>query len=100
VLSVILAFSCVLFATGVWWGAPDDWAPDEIRPSDVLDAIQYRFANGWATIYPPLHYAILALCYVPFLIAAALKLTSVTELEPHGDLLMAGRLLSVAMGQA
>ena len=97
-LALILAFSCVLFWTGVWWGAPDHlWAPDEIRPSEVLDGLQHRFAHGWATIYPPLHFAILAFFYAPFRAAGALHLISSDNPESGADLFIASRLVSGAM---
>jgi hypothetical protein len=97
-LALILGFSCVLFATGVSWGAPDHlWAPDEVRPSGVLDGMQQRFANGWATIYPPLHFAILALFYTPFLLAGALHLINFSNPDVGSDLFTAARLVSVVM---
>jgi dolichyl-phosphate-mannose-protein mannosyltransferase/PA14 domain-containing protein len=98
VVRVLLALSALLFATGVWWGAPDQsWAPDEISPADVLFAVQSRFAGGWATKYPPLHYAALAVFYSPFQAAAAFNLIDLDS-GAQSDLLIAGRLLSVAMG--
>jgi hypothetical protein len=97
-IRAILAVSAVLFAVGSSWGIPDlTWAPDEISPADVLVAVDYRFANGWATKYPPLHYAALALCYIPFQAAAAFNLIDL-ESGAQSSLILAGRLLSVVMG--
>jgi hypothetical protein len=94
----ILALTAVLFIAGSWWGAPDlGWAPDEISPADVLLAIQSRFAGGWATKYPPLHYAALAVFYTPFQAAAGFNLIDLDS-DAQSQLLLAGRMLSVAMG--
>ncbi len=97
-IRVLLGLSALLFAAGFWWGAPEQtWAPDEISPADVLFAIENRFAGGWATKYPPLHYAALAIFYSPFQAAAAFNLIDVDS-AGQSHLLLAGRMLSVAMG--
>jgi hypothetical protein len=64
----LLCVSLLLNAVGIFWGINRRWAPDEILPSGVLEAIQLRFANGWHGPYPPFHYYILGLAYLPFLL--------------------------------
>jgi len=97
-IRLLLLGSALLFATGFWWGAPEQtWAPDEISPADVLLALEFRFAGGWATKYPPLHYAALAFFYLPFQAAAAFHLIDVDS-TGQSPLVIAGRMLSVAMG--
>jgi hypothetical protein len=96
----LLGGCTALFASGAWWGVPahGSWAPDEVTPGDVLTAIDARFAGGWATIYPPLHYAVLALVYLPHRVAAALGLIELPALQTVAQLTVLGRLVSVAMG--
>jgi len=100
VLRVLLLASVLLFVPGLCWGVPDygTWVPDEIAPSDVLLATEHRFAGGWASIYPPLHHALLAFLYVPFQAAVVLGLTDLRDLRSYADLVVVGRMLSVAMG--
>lgn len=68
-LHAVLLLSATLNACGIWWGLGWRWAPDEIHPSHVLEAIESRFSNGWSGPYPPFHYYILSLAYAPFLLA-------------------------------
>lgn len=65
----LLLLSVAVNVVGIWWGVNRRWAPDEILPSEVLEAIDLRFANGWHGPYPPFHYYILGLLYAPFLVA-------------------------------
>jgi hypothetical protein len=41
------------------------WAPDELTPARSSDVVQHRFAQGFASIYPMLHYGVLALFTLP-----------------------------------
>src|SRR5437762_11697 len=65
VLTVLTA-AAIVFTVGVWWGLPayGSWAPDEISPAQVRDAWEHGFSDGWATKYPPLHYALLAVAFL------------------------------------
>ena len=68
-LHAVVLLSAALNACGIWWGLNWRWAPDEIYPTHVLEAIESRFSNGWSGPYPPFHYYVLSLAYVPFLVA-------------------------------
>ena len=76
-LHAVVLLSAALNACGIWWGLNWRWAPDEIYPSQVLEAIESRFSNGWSGPYPPFHYYVLSLAYVPFLVADWLLATRV-----------------------
>ncbi len=76
-LRAVLLLSLVLNAVGIWWGLGWRWAPDEILPSHVIEAIDHRFSNGWSGPYPPFHYYILGLAYAPFLVAEQMSETRV-----------------------
>jgi hypothetical protein len=96
-LAMVLAGSVLLFGVGIWWGVPAVWAPDELDPPTILNAIGHRFANGWFDKYPPLHYYLLAAVYSPVLAAGELNWLHVDS-EPVRTLLyFQGRALSVAM---
>jgi hypothetical protein len=95
----LLAGIAVLFAAGITWGLPGGhWAPDELTPRLILDALDRRFSGGWFDKYPPLHYYVLAAVDLPVVAAARLGV-----LAPEGPayattLHLANRLVSVAMG--
>jgi len=88
----------MLFVAGISWGLPDyrGWAVDEITPGEVQDILEHRFTHEWATIYPPLHFGLLSLAYVPVYAARAVGVMDDT-LETYSQLFLAGRALSVAM---
>jgi 4-amino-4-deoxy-L-arabinose transferase-like glycosyltransferase len=89
----------VLFGTGLLWGLPDPygWAPDELNPAAARDALDMRFGGGWATLYPPLHFALFAAADAPFFLFIALGLGEFTDLRFYTFMYVAGRALSLAM---
>jgi hypothetical protein len=99
ILCLVLLAAAILFAAGSWWGEPAfvDWAPDEISPNDVLYAVRSRFVGGWASIYPPLQFALLALFDAPFFFTGAIGLPSVDDVRVRGMVVVANRLVSSAM---
>jgi 4-amino-4-deoxy-L-arabinose transferase-like glycosyltransferase len=87
-----------LFGVGIGWGAPDQtWVPDELTPGDIQFAVQYRFSQGWATIYPPLHFVLLALCYVPFHLGSNAGLIDLFDADTQFNMIIAARLVSLGM---
>lgn len=96
---VILSGAAVLFAAGLGWGMPayDSWAPDELLPGDVEAALDARFSAGWATKYPPVHFALLALAHCPYYIARHFGLVELGDLQVTSWLLVISRAISVAM---
>jgi 4-amino-4-deoxy-L-arabinose transferase-like glycosyltransferase len=89
----------VVFSAGIWWGLPDykGWAPDELTPGEVADFLERGFTGGWATTYPPLHYAVVAGFSTPLYAAASLGVLDRNGLQGYTQLFVAGRMLSVAM---
>jgi hypothetical protein len=98
--TVVLAGAGVLFAAGIWWGWPAAWAPDELDPGIVRDAIHRHFSQGWFDKYPPLHYYLLALVYTPVLIAGQLHWLNPDSTFVRELLFMLGRVLTLAMAVA
>jgi PA14 domain-containing protein len=97
----IYLVAAALFITGINWGLPDyrGWAVDELTPGQVDDILEHRFVNGWATIYPPVHFALLALASSPTYAADTLGVTADT-LARYSQLFVGGRVLSVGMALA
>jgi hypothetical protein len=97
----IYAVAAAIFITGISWGIPDywGWAVDEITPADVTDILDHRFATGWATNYPPMHFALLALASAPTLAADAVELTDDTVAR-YSQLFLINRGVSVGMALA
>jgi hypothetical protein len=95
----VLLAAAALFAIGVGWGAPGpaSWAPDEIGPIDVRTGVQAAFADGWATIYPPFHHAVIAALYLPFEAALAAGIGDPEDVVWSGALLLVARSLSILM---
>ena len=98
-LGVLLAVSLGLNAWGIGWGLPSaaGWAPDELLPSAVLDAVSRGFTGGWHDKYPPLHYYILATLYLPVLKAEGLRAGMPVPPEVYHRLFLIGRVLSLLM---
>ncbi len=62
-LGLTLVIACVPVAMQLLWGLPadvDGWAPDELTPSRLADAISAGFVAPWSSIYPPLQFHVLA----------------------------------------
>jgi hypothetical protein len=98
-LGLLLALSLGLNAWGIGWGLPSaaGWAPDELLPSAVLDAMSRGFTSGWHDKYPPLHYYVLAALYVPVLKAAGLRAGMPVPPEVYHRLFLIGRVVSLLM---
>jgi hypothetical protein len=96
---VVLLVAAVTFACGLWWGLPDfyGWASDELGPGDVNDALARHFSGGWATIYPPLHYAVLGIFTAPFHVLAGIGLLELDQLHVTTAVFVVQRLVSVVM---
>ncbi|HUG54451.1 MAG TPA: glycosyltransferase family 39 protein [Vicinamibacteria bacterium] len=93
----VLAATLALAAWGLRWGLPSEygWAPDEVLPHDVDAAVSQRFAKGWHSKYPPLHFALLAAAGVPA--RAAARVTGGDDAHVRDARMTAGRLLSLLM---
>ena len=95
--TVAIAGCALLFLIGVTWGWPGSvWAPDELVPSDIAEALGHYFVHGWADKYPPLHYYFLSLLYLPMLLSEHWRHASL--FTPTSDIVfLQGRLLSVLL---
>lgn len=98
VFFTLIASSSALNITGVWWGLPGGWAPDELMPSQILDAISQGFSGGWHDEYPPLQYYLLAGFYTPFRVLASIANLDLTDGQPYTHLIYLNRLVCAQMG--
>ena len=96
-VTLVLTVFAVLFGIGIEWGWPATWAPDELDPPAILNAIGHRFSNGWFDKYPPLHYYLLGVVYSPVLMAGELGWLHVDSEPVRGLLYLQGRTLTLAM---
>jgi len=96
-LLAVVALSLVLDAWALRWGLPGEygWAPDELLPQDVDAALAQRFAHGWHTKYPPLHFAVLAAWTAP--VRALGRWAGWDSAARHDARMTAGRVLSLFM---
>jgi hypothetical protein len=96
-LGLVLAVALVLGAWGLRWGLPSEfgWAADEVLPADVDTAVGQRFAHGWHTKYPPLHFALLAAASAPVRVAG--RALGWEAARVHDARMTAGRVLSLAL---
>jgi len=101
----------MLNLVGITWGLPNyvDWAIDTIVPFDMLEAAHHRFSHGWANIYPPFAYAVLAGLSSPLLGYLMLSggLKAPRPIFPFGltdplstltHIILISRILSMLMG--
>lgn len=98
-LFALLAGAATLFLLGITWGLPSwrGWAGDEIRPSQVANAVHRAFSGGWHTKYPPFHFYILALVQAPLRALAGTGAVSAKGLDLNSWLFVLSRLVSVGM---
>ena len=96
-LLAVLLVSLLVNVLGIWWGFPDGWAADEVGPRDVVGGMTEWFSGGWYSKYPMIHYYILSLVSMPFLIADLLRPSDPNAQGMFGTLFIVHRLVSVAM---
>ena len=98
-LWLLLVTSLLLSATAIGWGLPQPitWAPDEVHPIDVTEAVAMRFSNGWHLKYPPMQLYLLAIVYAPFFMAEWAGMADLTADSTHATLFVLARAMSVAM---
>ena len=96
-LRALLVGAAVLYLAGIWWGLSLRWAPDELVPAFVFDAIDVRFSGGWHDKYPPMQYYLGAVLYFPVAIAAHLGWVDLASAPTNAALVTLLRLLTVAM---
>ena len=96
-LKALLIAALIVYATGIVWGMPWLWAPDELAPGYILDSMDMRFAGGWHDKYPPVQYYLDALVCLPFVFASRLGWIEITSFGAQTMMLFLMRSLSVAM---
>lgn len=97
-LLAIVLVSVALNATAISWGLPSRfaWAPDELQPPVILQGIDERFSGDWhQPAYPPFHYYVLAVTYLPVLALDAVDPESATG---RTVFYYFGRVISLVMG--
>lgn len=97
-LALLIAGSCALNLTGVWWGLPSLWAGDEIAPPVVLVGLVQRFTGGWFNRYPPFHFYVLSAAFSPWFLVKSLGWIHVSDRTQDAALLLLDRLVSVIAG--
>ena len=90
----------VLFVTGIWWGGIGGWQADAIDPESVRTAVLRGFGGGWHDKYPPLHYYLLGVLYLPTIAADGLGWLTVHSEPVRLAMTLTGRLLTVVMALA
>ena len=96
-LKALLAAALIVYVTGIDWGLPWLWAPDELAPGYIIDSIAMRFTGGWHDKYPPVQYYLDALVCLPFVAASRLGWIELTSFGAQTVMLFLMRLLSVSM---
>lgn len=102
-LFVLLFFSFLLFGIGIGWGLPSfhGWALDEITPVKVMAGIDQSFSHGWHSEYPPLHFYVLSVFYLPLYLLQHLNVLEIkTNFSLYTLLFYLGRLISVLLATA
>ncbi len=97
----VVAAAGVLAGAGIWWAWPTvPWAPDELWPSTVMEGVSRHFTGGWFDLYPPGHFYILAVAYVPTLVLHAVDLLPIDRdgLDAALQLISRGVSWSMALG--
>jgi hypothetical protein len=101
-LLLVLAVRLLLNLFAIWWGLPSlrGWAPDELVPSTIMDAVNMHFSHGWVSPYPPFHYYVLAVSHLPFRALHRLHLLDFNSASTYTVLFFLGRFISLLMATA
>lgn len=100
-LVFVLCAAALVYGAWIWWGLElptrTGWAPDAIRPNQIMDAWQKRYSDGWSLRYPPLHIYLLT----PVL-GAVTKTTDLAATSPEAGQIyfLLGGALTLTMGLA
>ena len=102
VLATSLLATWALSVSAISWGLPDGrgWAPDELIPNVVLQGLSTGFADGWSSLYPPLHFYLLAFVLLPFQIMAHMGLADLSAPETYHTMFLVQRSVSLVLGAA
>jgi hypothetical protein len=98
----------LVVVTGVILGAALDlgvlpwrgWAPDEIKPVDVIDATRQSFSGGWYHLYPPVMFYVFAVIHAPFEWLAASGWLALTDAPTYATLHTLDRAATLVFGVA
>jgi hypothetical protein len=94
--AAVVAGAAVVFALGIWWGWPGPgWAPDELDPGAVREAIRSRFSGGWFDKYPPGLYWLLTIAFAPSLVAEQFHRVSPDGTNVFAILYLQSRIVSL-----
>lgn len=98
-LAFVVGVGLLLHAPGITWGLPSQygWAPDELQPEIVLEGLAHGFSGGWTYKYPPFHFMLLGLLYLPVLYAHGLGVGQPVPGDVYYALFLVGRASSLAM---
>lgn len=101
-LFLIVIGSFLLNAWGISWGLPSfyGWIADELTPTVMQETIRTGFSQGWFSKYPPFHYYLLAITYIPFFILHQLRIIDMQSFQIYTILFYLSRFISVLMGTA
>lgn len=102
VFFLLLIGSFFLNVWGISWGLPGyiGWVADELTPLVIQNAIRTGFSWGWLEKYPPFHYYLLTISYIPFFILHRLNVIDLQNFQIYTILFYLGRFVSVLMGTA
>jgi len=97
----LLAVAALAYCAAITWGIPGQgWAPDEIIPTDFLDAFDRHFSHGWWSKYPPAQFYVCSIASAPLLAWRWLD-PSAFAASPGPELLwLTFRVVTMAMGVA
>jgi hypothetical protein len=97
-LALLLLLALVLIPWGLTWGmGGGSWAPDELRPDFIRDALRMRYSGGWFDKYPVMHYAVLGLPVGAFELADRFGILPAQSLTSGIAQLVLIRCVSVVM---
>ena len=101
-LTTALLMTWALATSAMTWGLPDGrgWAPDEIIPGTVIAGLTAWFSDGWHSIYPPLHFYLLAIVLLPFQIGAHVGLLDLSSTQTYLAMFLLQRGVSVVLAGA
>ena len=101
-LTTALLMTWALATSAMTWGLPDGrgWAPDEIIPGTVIAGLTAWFSDGWHSIYPPLHFYLLAIVLLPFQIMAHVGLLDLSSTQTYLAMFLLQRGVSVVLAGA
>ena len=97
VLMAMVAIPLLAYAVHIGVAPWRGWGSDELHTEHLLAAARNWFANGWSDLYPPLHFYLLNIVILPFVLLDGWGALSVDSFSTQAVIHAVARVVTVVM---